>query len=79
MMRHTSRARARTGGADSTIHSTLPTLSPYVAQCKADYIYAKRTIRAWYLCLVGGATAVYLLTLTQPLWLKLFERNYTND
>lgn len=62
---------------DSTdhIHSTLPALSPYIAQCKADYLYAKRTIRAWYLCLVGGATAVYILTLTQPLWLSILERS----
>lgn len=68
MMRHTH----------DTIHSVHPRRvdsNPYIAQCRADYLYAKRTIRAWYLCLIGGATAVYLLTLTQPLWLSILERS----
>ena len=49
--------------------------NPYISACRADYLYAKRTIRAWYLCLIGGATAVYILTLTQPLWLSILERS----
>lgn len=61
----------------NTIHSVHPRqvgANPYISACKADYLYAKHTIRAWYLCLIGGATAVYLLTLTQPLWLSILER-----
>lgn len=63
---------------ESTIHSVHPRrtyANPYISACRADYLYAKRTIRAWYLCLIGGATAVYLITLTQPLWLSILERS----